>query len=260
MKSEYIKNSIFVITAADGNGTAICVLDDALPREEYANKGKKLGKDMKKFGAEQTGFLIHRLNHFEMAGGEFCGNAARSAAILLSEIHRKPKLSFTMSGYVGKVNATVKKTNDKTYFVECNFPNLSATQKNIILLSGQNAKVVDLGGIVHVVIEAPFPSDANVYQTLHRNITQELHLENRSAVGVIWIEKVNNTVKMHPVVWVKNVDTFFYEKSCGSGTIAVSKVTGVPLIIQPTGKKIEAEITNKAIVLRSDMKVVYSEH
>ena len=253
-----MKSSIFVITAAGGNGTAIRVLDHALSRAEYARQGKQLGQDMERFGAEQTGFLIPENNHFEMAGGEFCGNAARSAAILLSEIQRKPRVSFTMSGYTGTVNATVKKTGDKTYFVECVFPGLSAVRRDIVLSSGQRATVVDLGGIVHVVIEAPFPSEADAYQVMHRTITRELNLEKRSAVGVVWIERVEDSVKMHPVVWVKDVDTFFYEQSCGSGTIAVSKVTGIHSIIQPTGKKIEAEITDKATILRSDMEVIHS--
>jgi len=252
-----MKKKVFVITAAGGNGTAIRILEHALSRAEYASQGKQLLQDMERFGAEQAGFLIPENNHFEMAGGEFCGNAARSAAILLSEIQRKPRVSFTMSGYNGIVSATVKKTGKNTYFVECVFPGLLADRRDITLSNGQHATVVDLGGIVHVVIEAPFPSEKNAYQAAHRAITRELNFENRSAVGVIWIERVKDSVKIHPVVWVKDVDTFFYEQSCGSGTIAVSKVTGAHSIIQPTGKKIEAEITPEAIILRSEMEVVY---
>ena len=254
-----MKGRIFVITAAGGNGTAIRVLDHTLSRTDYASQGKQLGLDMEHFDAEQAGFLIPKSNHFEMAGGEFCGNAARSAAILLSEIQRKPRVSFTMSGYTGTVSATVKKTGDKTYFVECVFPDLSAVRHDIVLSNGQRTTVVDLGGIVHVVIEAPFPSRPNVYQNLHRTITRELNLEKRSAVGVVWIEHIKNSVKMHPVVWVKDVDTFFYEQSCGSGTIAVSKVTGISSVIQPTEKEIQVEIKPEAIVLKSNMEVVHIE-
>ena len=78
-------------------------------------------------------------------------------------------------------------------------------------------------------------------------------------MGVIWIERFSKEVRMHPVVWVKDVDTFFYEQSCGSGTIAVSKVTGIPSVVQPTGKKIEAEITSEAIILKSEMEVIYGK-
>lgn len=253
-----MKNGIFVIIAAGGNGTAIRVLDRALSREEYASQGKQLGRDMEKFGAEQTGFLIPHINHFEMAGGEFCGNAARSAAILFSEIQQKPQVSFTMSGYSGTVTATVNKIDDKVYLVECVFPGLLIHQQEIVLSSGQKGTIVDLGGIVHFVSEAPFPSEREDYQAAHRVIVRELNLEDRSAVGVVWIERIEDEVKMHPVVWVKDVDTFFYEESCGSGTIAVGKVTGVSSIVQPSGKKIEVEIADNKIILKSDMEVIYN--
>lgn len=254
-----MKSSIFVITAAGGNGTAIRVLDHALSRAEYASQGKQLGLDMERFGAEQTGFLILEDNHLEMAGGEFCGNAARATAILLSEIHQKPRVSFTVSGYNGTGSAEVKKTGDKTYFVKCIFPSLSADRHEITLSNGQKATIVDLGGIVHVVIEAPFFSKTDVYQAMHRTITREVGLEKRSAVGVVWIERLKDAVKMHPVIWVKDVDTFFYEQSCGSGTIAVGEVTGAHSVIQPTGKEIQVEITPKAIILKSNMEVVHIE-
>ena len=254
-----MKNSLFVITAAGGNGTAIRVLDKAFSRAEYAKQGAQLGQEMERFGAEQTGFLIPNENHFEMAGGEFCGNAARSAAILLSEIQRKSHLSFTVSGYGGTVTAMVEKTGDKKYFVECVFSDLSVSQKDTTLSSGQEAVIVDLGGIVHVVLEEPFPVQKEIYQKTHRDITREFNLEDRSAVGVLWIEHGKDGVKMYPVVWVKDVDTFFYEQSCGSGTIAVAKVTGISSIIQPSGEKIEAKITDEETTLKSDMEVIYNE-
>lgn len=252
-----MKGKEFVILAAGGNGTAIRVLSEPLTRSEYVKKGNELLEKTKTFGAEQVGFLIPKIRHFEMAGGEFCGNAARSAALLLSEIEQKPKVSFTMSGYSGIVTGTVKKINERKYEVECVFPGLSIKKKKVKLSEGQKATVVDLGGIVHVVIEASFPSEKKIYQSFHRRITKELNLEGRSAVGVIWIEKIKNGVKMHPVVWVKEVDTFFYETSCGSGAIAVGGVTGVCSIVQPTGKKIIVSFTKNAITLKSEMEVVY---
>lgn len=251
-----MRHQTFVITAAGGNGTAINVLPHALSREDYAGQGKQLGKAMEQYGAEQAGFLIPSKSHFEMAGGEFCGNAARSAAILLSEIEHKPQVSFTMSGYDGRVSATVEKTGEKTYSVECTFPGLPTDLREATLSDGQVVSVVDLGGIVHVVVEAPFPSEPTIYQAQHRSIMQELGLSERSAVGVVWIERIGSGIAMHPVVWVRDVDTFFYERSCGSGTIAVGKVTGVRSILQPTNQHIEASISRDAVTLRSAMEVV----
>lgn len=246
----------FVITAAGGNGTAIQILEHHLSRPEYSERGKKLGEEMEEFGAEQAGFLIPSEDHFEMGGGEFCGNAARSAAILLSEIRRTPRVSFTMSGYSGVVEGVAEKTGDHTYSVECVFPGLPTKLHEVVLANGQAASVVDLGGIVHVVIEAAFPATGREYEQHHRSITRELGYENRAAVGVVWIERRGDAMVMHPVVWVKDVDTFFYEQSCGSGTIAVSRVTGARSIVQPTGQSIEAEISSDAVTLRSQMEVV----
>jgi len=249
----------FVIAAAGGNGTAIEVLERPLSRAEYATRGAELGIAMEKFGAEQAGFLIPSESHFEMGGGEFCGNAARSAAILLSEALQSSHPSFTMSGYGGTVKSIVEQTSETNYYVSCFFPGLKTDMESIALSSGRRVAVVDLGGIVHVVLEAPFPVSAAAYQAEHKAIVTELDLASRSAVGVVWIERVAEGVSMRPVVWVKDVNTFFYEHSCGSGTIAVSKVTGAEAVIQPTGQMIEASITPAGVMLKSAMEVVHHE-
>jgi diaminopimelate epimerase len=255
-----MRRRTFVITAAGGNGTAIQILERPLSRAKYISQGKQLLTKMEHLGAEQAGFLIPKitskniLGHFEMAGGEFCGNGSRAAAIILSELWQKPKVSFTTSGFEGVVVAKVMKISEKSYIVEGIFPGLRAIQKNITLSGNQPATLVDFGGIIHVVIEAPFPLN---YPEVHQAITQKLKLEKRSSVGVIWIERLEDVIKMHPVVWVRGVNSLFYEKSCGSGTIAVCIATGAKEVIQPTGKKIEAEITPKAVILRGEMEVVY---
>ncbi len=252
-------NQTFVITAAGGNGTAIRILEQALSRAEYAAKGRVLGKYGETFGAEQAGFLVVSENHFEMAGGEFCGNAARSAALLFSRILNERRVSFTMSGYSGMVRATVEESGATDSFVECVFAGLPTTQSDITLSNGQQVSIVDLGGIVHIIIEAPFPPDSSDYESTHRFIVQELGFEERGAVGVVWLERIEGKVRIYPVVWVKEVDTFFFEQSCGSGSIAASKVTRTSLITQPTGKDIEVEITPEEVILRSSMEVVHEE-
>ncbi len=251
-------NKTYVITAAGGNGTAIRILDKPLSRAEYAEQGKQLGQEMEKFGAEQAGFLIDSISipHFEMAGGEFCGNAARSVAILISRIQERQSVSFTMSGFAGVVRAFVRELSSSDYFVECVFPELPTKTEKIDLEDGKQATIVDLGGIVHVVIEGDFPENPEEYKAKHRNFVHDLSLGNRDAVGVIWFKMAGNSVRMHPVVWVKEIDTFFYEKACGSGTIAVAKVTGINIVIQPTGQTIEALIGKNSVTLRSEMEVV----
>lgn len=251
-----MNEQVSLITAAGGNGTAIQTLNELLTRDEYATRGKVLGEEMARYGAEQVGFLIPNYSHFEMAGGEFCGNASRAAALLLSETEGQPKVTFTVSGFEGTVNATVAKQSDELYDVRCEFPNMPTEVQQVTLDSGQQASIVDLGGIVHIIIDGEFPNEPNAYQTAHREITERFNLGEREAVGVIWFEKDQESVTIHPVVWVKAVGTFFYEESCGSGTIATSRVTGVTNIIQPTGRAIKAEITPGNVALESGMEVV----
>ena len=128
--------------------------------------------------------------------------------------------------------------------------------RDVTLEDGTPASIVDLGGIVHVVIEGEFPSKTNEYSAQHRRIVNQFNLGNRDAVGVVWYQKSGDAIVMHPVVWVRAVDTFYYESSCGSGTIAVGRVTGVSSIVQPSEMTISADITEDEVVLKSDMEVV----
>lgn len=245
-----------LITAAGGNGTAVRILNDPLTRSEYEHIGKDLGDRLEEFGAEQAGFLILRDKHFEMAGGEFCGNASRAAAVLFSQAFDTNEVSFTVSGFDGNVDALVSQKDASHFNVRCTFPGMPTDVKEVTLDDGTAASIVDLGGIVHVVIEAPFPVDPAVYEKEHHNITEKFNLGERDAVGVVWYERTGDAIEMHPVVWVKAINTFFYETSCGSGTIAVGRVTRVPSIIQPSGHSISAEITKDAVILSSEMEVV----
>lgn len=245
-----------LVTAAGGNGTAIEIIDQPLSRQDYESRGKVLEGDFEALGAEQAGFLVLDENHFEMAGGEFCGNATRSAAVLLHQEYGKDVMSFTVSGFDGIVNASVKPLTDTKFFVEAAFPGMQVKTEEVTLEDGTPASIVDLGGIVHVVIEGEFPSDPDEYSAQHRRIVDQFNLGDRDAVGVVWYKKSGDAVVMHPVVWVRGVDTFYYESSCGSGTIAVGRVTGVPSIVQPSEMTISADITEDRVVLKSEMEVV----
>lgn len=245
-----------LITAAGGNGTAINIIDDPLTRSEYERIGKDLGDRWESRGAEQAGFLVVNERHFEMAGSEFCGNASRAAALLFSELSGQKDVSFTVSGFEGTVSASVAQQDAGIFQVRCVFPGMPTNVKEVTLEDGTPASIVDLGGIVHVVIEAPFPSDPKVYEAKHRSITDKFKLGERDAVGVVWFERTSDAIEMHPVVWVKAINTFFYETSCGSGTIAVGRVTQTSSIIQPSGKNISAVITEDAVILESEMEVV----
>lgn len=182
-----------------------------------------------------------------MAGGEFCGNAARAVSVILSLMQQKANVQFKMSGFNGTIKSSVKKIDDG-YNVESIFPKMS-----IVLNDTPFGPLIDLGGIVHIVTNGKMPKD---FTKAHRKIVKKLDLTQREAVGVIWYENILGQLKMNPVVWVKAVDSFYYETSCGSGSIAVSKVTGNVKIYQPTNQPIYVEINDSFVSLRSKMKII----
>ncbi|MCF7820049.1 MAG: hypothetical protein K9M44_01070 [Candidatus Pacebacteria bacterium] len=245
-------NKVFVINAAGGNATAIMLLKEPLSREEYAKIGKRMMNDFESFQVEQAGFLLLDTMHFEMSGGEFCGNAARAAAMLFFDLRQSNK--FTMSGFLGEIVSRVKytSTDKKIAEVSCDFPSLNPVPQ---LTDIKNTKIVDLGGIVHIVVNDNFPKED--YQQIHTKLTERFNLQNKAAVGVVWYNISGNDARIDPVVWVKDIDSFFYETSCGSGSIAVASVSGAENIFQPSGEKIIVKINNEGVNLKSDMEVIY---
>lgn len=82
------------------------------------------------------------------------------------------------------------------------------------------------------------------------NFIKKYELEESKAVGVIFCERENDLLKINPIVWVKSINTTFYETACGSGTIAVAILEAFQKkssqsidIIQPYGMIITAEVT-----------------
>ena len=248
-------NISHVISAAGGNNTAIIVLEKPLSRKEYEDIGLKIVKESNYSNIEQVGFLIPTTKHFEMSGGEFCGNAARSAAFVLSKILDENQFSFTISGFDGEVKSFVifDKNNQLSAKVSCYFYGLKIKLENK-KIDSKKFVIVDLGGIVHCVLYDTFPKIS--YQQEHIRIITKLDLLSRPAVCVLWLNEVENGLEMDPVVWVKSIDTFFYETSCGSGSIAASVVSGSNKIIQPTGQVIEVEIDENGVKLISKMEEI----
>lgn len=273
-----------LITAAGGNATVIERLAAPATPAELAARGRRLLEAYAAQGAEQAGFLlppaadplvpklaqpagpgvpqlaqlakaaapIRSQAHFAMAGGEFCGNAARAAALLLAP--EGGTVAFSLSGFSGLVAATVMALGGPDYEVSATFPGLTAPVRALGLRPEGPAALVDLGGIVHIVLIAPFPRAAKVYRAQHRRLCRDLALTDRAAVGVIWCERAGKNLTLHPLVWVRALDSFFYESACGSGTIAAAAVLGSGAYRQPSGQAIVAELGAEAITLSSVMQ------
>jgi diaminopimelate epimerase len=258
-----MNNLEYLISAAGGNETAIMVIKNPKYRLWYEEQGERMREKYKppfvKYKAEQAGFLILNQNHFEMAGGELCGNGTRAAAVALYKINGNTNLSYTVSGFKGNVKSILEVVSREKYIVKSVFNGMK-TPVYDAELSGMNVKIVDLIGIVHVIINGDLPKD---FEDKHHKISDKLKLDRWSAVGVVWYQEVGDGIKINPVVRVygkidpltgiKSKDAFYYQRACGSGSIAVSAVTGETNIIQVTNDVIEVEITSNYVSLKSEM-------
>jgi len=231
------EDRISVVLAAGGNGTAIETLDNKPEAGWRSDRGKEIEEDqgMRDRGVEQVGFLVPSANYFTMAGGEFCGNAARSAAYLLARLKGQNDVKFSMASFNGEISAEVETPEAPVSQVTCSFPNLPLEEETKKISTGETVTIVDLKGIVHVLIEGKRPDE---YQKRHVAITDELGLRGEPAVGVVWYRLEGGKATIDPVVWVKEVNSFYYESSCGSGSIAAGRALHVNEVVQPTGQSI----------------------
>lgn len=246
----------YIYNAASGNPTAL-VFGKGIDRNQYATINNRLQKDFPE--VEQVGFYeeVDGVPRLQMAGGEFCGNATRSFACFLKDLNPDmSEFTYKVSGFPNLVKANVYALDEKKYFCRAIFNNFNYSIKEI-KLDNCNVKVVDLGGIVHVVVnekDRPFKKD--LYEQDLKTIKNQLGIDC-GAVGVLWIKEKQEKVFMKPVVWVKEIDTCYYETSCGSGSIAVGLVktggNGKIDVIQPSGKIINVEFGDKTMSLSSEM-------
>ena len=75
---------------------------------------------------------------------------------------------------------------------------------------------MDFGGILHVIVE-DLPASKEVFELLRNRVYEQ---QNPPAMGVMFWDTAEK--KLTPVVYVKDVDTTYFEGSCGSGTTALA--------------------------------------
>lgn len=147
----------------------------------------------------------------EMFGGEFCGNAARSAIWVLTQGKDYEGL-IEVSGAAKPLTFSVKEGSVE---VEMPLPD----QDDIVQIVEEGA-LVHLDGITHLVV-----SDYdNVSFSPRKRLESLLKADKYGctslpAFGVSGYEPL--TQRADFCVWVKEVDTIFDETACGSGTCSI---------------------------------------
>lgn len=163
-----------LITAAGGNGTAIEILDQALTRQEYESRGKAREWLCCWWCWAGWVFLVLGDRHFEMAGGEFCGNATRSAAdCTVRKVRKATCLSLSL-GLPERWALQSSLWLRKDSSLKLPSQGMVVKTKPAKLRDGTPVSIVDLGGIVHIVIEGEFPKKTKkMYTTAHRRIVDQ---------------------------------------------------------------------------------------
>lgn len=225
-------------------------------------EGSNIGEQTKKIlndkimsthsNIEQVGFISLDKFKLDMAGGEFCGNATRSAAYHYLK-GNKGEIRINVSN-----NIVMKAGVDENKRAWSEIPLYSG--KDFINAIDNGIYEIIMNGIKYIILEKDISKqyllDKKNIKANAMNILKEYKIRDAEAIGVIFIEDVNEKIKIHPVVWVKSINTLFYETACGSGTTAVAILQAVKHnksqnldIIQPSNQIITAKIIlNKGII------------
>lgn len=216
-----MNKKIDIITADPSGNTTIMVLTPFERKDYIETAGRLLADNCLK--GEQVAFILpennENGNELEMCGLEFCGNASRAFAYYksLQSLPAAEQVTVKVSGCSLPLTASI---DHKTGNVEMDMPlPLSCeifTKETLHLNTG--GILINLDGISHMILENVAPS----YETFEnlKDYVYEHVSSDMPAFGVMFCDTANGL--MTPVVYVKDVDTIYFEGSCASGTVAAS--------------------------------------
>ena len=212
--------------------------------------------------AEQVGFLTTRgdMPALRMAGGEFCGNAAMSAAVRQAEKAGIPEgtTALWVSGAKQPVSVSVKQKGEHLWAASVTMPEAGDVVMTD-LPGGYRLPVVPFGGIAHVILEDP--SSKGRAEELAKQWCAFLH---RDAVGLMYYNAPE--AKLDPLVYVPGADTMCWESACGSGSSAVgvylAQRCGKPVtaVLKQPGGVLEVKADPAgSVILSGTVKQVYQK-
>ena len=240
-----MKEYKYKILNPGGNKTAL-VIGDEYSIEEKKTINNEILNDNK--DVEQVAFISKTEKKLDMAGGEFCINATRCAIYeYLNEKNGKIKMSSSGKKLLGGIK------DKKEVYVEIPINK----RKNEIIVQKSNYNIINLDGIVLMIFNEidskkyinMLKKNENDAKIKLKSIMNEIKTKEK-AIGVILLEKLNIT-KIHPIIWVKDINTIYYETACGSGSLAgaiyLNNITGITKfkILQPSNYVINVELNVK---------------
>jgi diaminopimelate epimerase len=238
-----------------GNITALVTSPVMLDREKSVARAI-LDKEPT---CEQVGFVSEGKDgshiNLRMAGGEFCGNATISAAILYCERTgtESGDIYVKVYGVSDLIPVTVKKCGDY-YECEIKMPNPLSMKEELFQFENHNYRypVVDFAGISHVIIEDNMP--IYMAETAIKIWCDRLKVKG---IGFMLYEKEHGSLR--PLVYVKEPETMCFESSCASGTAALITYLShglkedLEVMVREPGGNITAIARDGAIFLRESV-------
>lgn len=192
-----------------GNTTAL--VSEAVPQKLHARIAKAIIKHRPDI--EQVGFILPPKKsaadlHLQMMGGEFCGNAARCAALYSAGQKNKSLIRLTVSGYPKILTAQIKGVS----------VNLKIPSSFVKTIQPQpQGWLVSMYGIRFFVTEAKL-SRTQILAFLKK------YQAGFPAIGIIYLEKKSRHFAITPWVKVLKTKTLTLETGCASGTLAAAMV------------------------------------
>lgn len=231
---------------------------DPLPRSSYSEVANKL-MNYNNLHGEQVGFIEQptlpgSISRLHMMGGEFCGNASRAfAAIMVQKGYSAFKqeedhfiVPIEVSGNDRILYAEVKELTDHTYEVKIELPMYKSARPFETHYNGIHypGLIVEFEGISHVVLSTgnDLPDEG-----LLLHIVKELSPLPSGAFGVMFYNEELNF--MTPLVYVEDTRSVIWERSCGTGTVALgialslANQSGLDMVVGQPGGSLEVLTT-----------------
>lgn len=208
---------------------------DALPREEYLGVANKI-MNYNNINAEQVGFIERPENpqseastRLQMMGGEFCGNATRALAAVavqrgyknITEKDGKYQVPLEASGIEGLIHCQVEQKSSNGYEVSLEMPQYKSISTIDLEYRDKAYKgtIVDLSGISHAVF---FTDDNSLDEEFFEAVRSAMKNFDYDAFGIMFYDEKEEF--MRPLVYVKDTNSLIWERSCGTGTVAIGVV------------------------------------
>ena len=208
---------------------------------------------------EQVGFV--RLDRdgpaLRMAGGEFCGNAAMSAAALYllrasqAEIGESRTVRLRVSGTAEPVEVRLLRESAESFRGGVCMPRaleIRETEFGFENVRG-TLPLVRMEGISHILIEPdsaffPLCRDRAAAERAVRAWCEALEADG---LGLMFLEGAAPAQRLTPLVYVPGSGTVFWESSCASGSSAVGMAlaarrnAAVSLTLEEPGGELRVE-------------------